>query len=87
MHLLRLSTVPSGANGVIIVTTKGSSGKPVINFNAYAGTTMGARVPKMRTGDSYINYIKDSYKPVGTTNEEGTGEDTTYQNNQWVSGR
>lgn len=31
----------SGANGVIIVTTKGSkSGKPVINFNAYAGTTM-----------------------------------------------
>ena len=49
----------SGANGVIIVTTKGSkSGKPVINFNAYAGTTMGARVPKMRTGDSYINYIK-----------------------------
>ena len=30
----------------IIVTTKGSkSGKPVINFNAYAGTTMGARVP------------------------------------------
>ena len=78
----------SGANGVIIVTTKGSkSGKPVINFNAYAGTTMGARVPKMRTGDSYINYIKDSYKPVGTTNEEeifGERYDAI-KNNQWVN--
>lgn len=78
----------SGANGVIIVATKGSkSGKPVINFNAYAGTTMGARVPKMRTGDSYINYIKDSYKPVGTTNEEeifGERYDAI-KNNQWVN--
>ena len=78
----------SGANGVIIVTTKGSkSGKPVINFNAYAGTTLGAKVPKMRTGDSYINYIKDSYKPVGTTNEEeifGERYDAI-KNNQWVN--
>lgn len=78
----------SGANGVIIVTTKGAkSGKPVINFNAYAGTTLGARVPKMRTGDSYLNYIKDSYKPVGTTNEEeifGERYDAI-KNNQWVN--
>lgn len=77
----------SGANGVIIVTTKGAkSGKPVINFNAYAGTTLGAKVPKMRSGESYLNYIKDSYKLIGTTNEEemfGERMDAI-RNNQWV---
>lgn len=77
----------SGANGVIIVTTKGAkSGKPVVNFNAYAGTTIGAKLPEMRTGDSYINYIKDSYKLLGTTNEEEIFGETydAIKNNQWV---
>ncbi|GAE83047.1 SusC/RagA family TonB-linked outer membrane protein [Bacteroides reticulotermitis] len=77
----------SGANGVIIVTTKGSkAGKPVINFNTYAGTSLGAKKPKMRSGDSYIQYVTDSYKLVGTTNlEEIFGERyDAIQNNQWV---
>ncbi|WP_455663554.1 SusC/RagA family TonB-linked outer membrane protein [Phocaeicola sp.] len=78
----------SGANGVIIVTTKGSkSGKPVINFNAYAGTTLGAKVPKMRTGDSYLQYVTDAYKVNGITNQEEIfGEQyDAIQKNQWVN--
>jgi len=78
----------SGANGVIIVTTKGlKSGKPVINFNAYAGTTLGAKVSKMRTGDSYLQYVTDAYKVNGITNQEEIfGEQyDAIQKNQWVN--
>lgn len=78
----------SGANGVIIVTTKGAkTGKPVINFNAYAGTTLGAKVPKMRTGESYLQYINDSYRVNGITNQEeifGERYDAI-QKNQWIN--
>lgn len=78
----------SGANGVIIVTTKGAkTGKPVVNFNAYAGTTLGAKVPKMRTGDSYLKYINDSYRVNGITNQEeifGERYDAI-QKNQWIN--
>lgn len=78
----------SGANGVIIVTTKGAkTGKPVINFNAYAGTTLGAKLPKMRTGDSYLKYINDSYRVNGITNQEeifGERYDAI-QKNQWIN--
>ena len=78
----------SGANGVIIVTTKGAkSGKPVINFNAYAGTTLGAKVPKMRSGDSYLQYVNDAYRVNGITNQEeifGERYDAI-RNNQWIN--
>ncbi|MDR0891623.1 MAG: TonB-dependent receptor [Mediterranea sp.] len=78
----------SGANGVIIVTTKGAkTGKPTVNFDAYVGTSLGAETPKMRTGDSYIQYIKDSYKAVGSlpTDQEIFGEKyDAIQNGQWV---
>ncbi len=78
----------SGANGVIIVTTKSAkSGKPVINFNFYAGTSLSAQLPKMRSGDSYISYFTDAYKVNGITNQEEIfGEKyDAIQNNRWMN--
>lgn len=55
----------SGANGVIIVTTKsGKTGKPVINFNAYAGFTGWEQLPEMRTGDSFIQVRRDAVRAI-----------------------
>ncbi len=44
----------AGANGVILVTTKqGSSGKPVLSYNGYAGIQNPTRVPTFVTGYQY----------------------------------
>lgn len=60
----------SGANGVIIVTTKaGQTGKPVINFNAYAGFTGWQTLPDMRRGDSFIQVRRDGARANGISEE------------------
>lgn len=51
-----------GANGVIVVTTKkGKSGKPTVNFNAYAGTgSLAKRIHMMNAYDFGV-YVNELY--------------------------
>jgi len=49
------------ANGVVIITTKrGKTEKPTINFNTYYGEQNWTRVPKMRTGEDFLQWRKDN---------------------------
>lgn len=51
----------AGANGVIIITTKnGQVGKIQANFNAFAGINGWSVLPDMRSGDSYLQVIRDA---------------------------
>ncbi|MBQ3634950.1 MAG: TonB-dependent receptor [Bacteroidales bacterium] len=56
----------SGANGVILITTKsGKEGRLLVNVNAYAGFNGWGKTPEMRTGDSYLQGIRDAQKAAG----------------------
>jgi len=58
----------NGANGVILVTTKrGTTGKPVIRYNAYAGIENIAHMLTPRTGGEYVQKYKDYASQVGLT--------------------
>lgn len=62
----------AGANGVIIITTKsGKAGKININLNAYVGFNGWATVPEMRSGDSYINVLREANQIAGTYSTDG----------------
>jgi len=55
----------NGANGVIIITTKqGKAGKTNIDFNSYYGYNGWSVVPKMITGDAYLQTKRDAYSYV-----------------------
>lgn len=50
----------NGSNGVILITTKrGTTGKPVIRFNAYTGFDKLAHILEPRDGPSYVQKYKD----------------------------
>lgn len=56
----------SGANGVIIITTKGAKAdKTAVNFNAFAGFNGWSAVPEMRSGDVYLQGLRDANAAVG----------------------
>lgn len=56
----------SGANGVIIVTTKnGKAGKVNVNFNAFAGFNGWSKTPTMRSGNSYLQTLRDANIATG----------------------
>ena len=80
----------SGANGVIIVTTKqASTGKPVINLDMYTGFTTASKTMKMRSGDNYIKMFTDANKAAGySTDLKDMFTDESIRNaitgNQWV---
>ncbi len=53
----------SGANGVIIVTTKsGKEGKAKVNFNAYVGVNGWSTVPKVYSTEGFFNLKKLAQK-------------------------
>lgn len=55
-----------GSNGVILITTKrGSSGKPVIRYNAYSGFENLAHILKPRNGAEYVQKYKDWMTQTG----------------------
>jgi TonB-linked SusC/RagA family outer membrane protein len=70
-----------GANGVIIITTKnGKAGKTSINFNAYYGYNGWSTIPKMLTGDSYLQAKRDAYSYVyDATNSRWTTTGALWQ--------
>lgn len=58
-----------GANGVIIVTTKhGSEGKLTVNLNSYIGYNGWSMNPELRSGEAYMETIRQAYRNAGTYN-------------------
>lgn len=57
----------SGSNGVVIITTKkGQEGKLNVNFNAYLGFNGWSVLPKMRSGDGFMNTVRLARQEAGT---------------------
>ena len=51
----------SGANGVIIVSTKrGQTGKPKISYNGYVGFRTYTNLPDMMSGDEYVQLAREA---------------------------
>lgn len=64
-----------GANGIVIITTKsGKAGKAKVDFNAYFGVNGWATLPTMRSGDSYLQGLRDAYKATGNWNSTADDE-------------
>ncbi len=58
-----------GANGVVIVTTKhGSEGKLTVNLNSYIGINGWSQNPELRSGEAYMETIRQAYRNAGTYN-------------------
>jgi TonB-linked SusC/RagA family outer membrane protein len=58
-----------GANGVVLVTTKhGSEGKLSVNLNAYVGFNGWSQNPELRSGETYMETIRQANRNAGTYN-------------------
>jgi TonB-linked SusC/RagA family outer membrane protein len=86
----------AGANGVIIITTKGGkAGKLNIDFNTYYGYNGWSITPKMLTKDQYLQAKRDAYKWVydlpnnkwTTTGAQwqSPADDSTIFGNRWTA--
>ena len=63
----------SGANGVVLITTKGGkSGKLAVNFNAYYGINGWSDVPEVRQGETYMEGLRQAAKNAGTYVDDAT---------------
>ncbi len=69
------------ANGVILLTTKkGSTGKPVISYDGFAGTMQYANLPDILMGDDFYNF-KLTREPASITlSEKAFYESKNYTN-------
>ena len=60
-----------GANGVIIITTKkGNEGKMSVNVNVSGGYNGWSTLPEMRSGDSYINVLREAKEIAGNYSDD-----------------
>ncbi|MFT4204871.1 MAG: TonB-dependent receptor [Chitinophagaceae bacterium] len=58
----------NGSNGVILITTKrGTSGKPTIRYNSYAGLENIAHILKPSSGEQYVQKYADYMTQSGQT--------------------
>ncbi len=56
----------SGANGVIMITTKkGKEGKPQVDFNAFVGPSLATNLPKVNNTDQYVAMRREAMRAVG----------------------
>lgn len=61
----------SGANGVVIVTTKqAEKGKTQVDFDAYVGVNTNPLYPKSLQGDAWMNYLREGYRATNPTAAE-----------------
>ena len=86
----------SGANGVVLITTKsGKAGKINVDFNAYVGVNGMSKLPEMRSGESYLQAIRDANQAIGnwssTADDErvmdavlGTGSYALHQQGKYI---
>jgi TonB-dependent starch-binding outer membrane protein SusC len=81
------------ANGVILITTKkGTSGKPEITFNSYAGVSEVTMYPKAMGFDEFVAMRREAYRAAGLWNSPaddaaafpGNGELNAVQNRIWT---
>ena len=83
------------ANGVILITTKGGKeGKAIVNFNAYVGVNGWSRTPEMRSGESYIQTLRDASVGAGDGRWNSVADDknlfttdaewNAHQNGQYI---
>ncbi|MCA5004736.1 SusC/RagA family TonB-linked outer membrane protein [Sphingobacterium bovistauri] len=88
----------SGANGVIIITTKkAKEGRVSINLDAYAGINSNGRYPSALSGDKWLQYLEDSFEATnGRKSNDRTELLTAWSlnpeqigkyldNNQWIN--
>ncbi|MFD2572683.1 TonB-dependent receptor [Spirosoma soli] len=55
-----------GANGVVIVSTvRGKAGKAQVQYDAYVGSRSPTNLPRMFTGDEFVQFAKDAAVGVG----------------------
>jgi len=88
----------SGANGVIIITTKkAKEGRVSVNLDAYAGINSNGRYPSALSGDGWLKYLEDSF--VSTNGRQPNDRDELLtawslnpeqigkylDNNQWIN--
>lgn len=75
----------SGANGVILITTKSAQkGKMRVNLNAYTGFNGWSKLPEMRYGQDYLQGLRDANAATGNWSSEADDKnifanDETYQ--------
>ncbi len=68
----------SGANGVVLITTKGGkAGKLAVNFNAYYGINGWSDVPEVRQGETYMEGLRQAAQNAGTY----VDDETLFQSN------
>ena len=77
----------SGANGVIIVTTKnGKEGKAKVDFNAYVGINGWSKYPKVRQGEEYFNVIKQAQVESGAYIDDASVLTNPYEYEAYLAG-
>ena len=55
-----------GANGVVIISTvRGKAGKAQVQYDAYVGSRSPTNLPRMFTGDEFVQFAKDAAVGVG----------------------
>ena len=63
----------SGANGVILITTKGGhEGKLSVNFNAYYGINSWSETPEVRQGERYMEDLRTAHRNAGNYIDDAT---------------
>ncbi len=81
----------SGANGVVIITTKGGKeGKVTANFNAYYGINSWSEVPEVRQGEVYMEGLRQANRNAGTYVDDATmftnqAYYNAYKNGQFIN--
>lgn len=77
----------SGANGVIIVTTKnGKEGKTKVDFNAYLGINGWSKYPKVHQGEDYFNLRKLAQQEAGTYIDDASVLGNSYAYEAYLAG-
>ena len=55
-----------GANGVVIISTvRGKAGKAQVQYDGYVGSRSPSNLPRMFTGDEFVQFAKDAAVGVG----------------------
>jgi len=78
----------NGANGVILITTKrGTTGKPVIRYNAYTGFDNIAHMLKPLSPEGYVQKYADWWKQVNPTQTQVNVLPNAYEVANYNSGK
>lgn len=78
----------NGANGVILITTKrGTTGKPVIKYNAYMGLDNLAHILDPSSPEAYVKKYADWWKQVNPTSTQTNVLPTQFERANYAAGK